>query len=52
VVFKRYLIFDSIKEYYFHVQSFVREGAKVIATDINMDKLRELETLGMVTTIV
>lgn len=28
-------------------QAFLREGAKVIATDIQMDKLKELESLGL-----
>lgn len=30
----------------FFFQAFVREGAKVIATDIQIDKLKELEALG------
>ncbi|KAL4233255.1 putative diacetyl reductase [(R)-acetoin forming] 2 [Mactra antiquata] len=29
-------------------EAFLREGAKVIATDINLDKLKELESLGAV----
>ena len=30
----------------FYLQTFAKEGAKVIATDIQLDKLKELETMG------